>query len=180
MKRTAILAVALALVLSSCDESEDMKVELEANSIAILAAEASLVAAVKAQNAQNLTIAQITTMDQAWVAGTATALVTAVTTGPCADKLRVMKAAKVSYREMFLMDNKGALVCAAEKPTDYYQGDEAKWQSSFNAGAGRTYIAPPAFDASANATLTQISVPVKDGSTTIGVLMVGVDASQLD
>jgi hypothetical protein len=176
----SIVIGCLLLSLAACEESEDMKIEREANTIAVLAVEASLVAAVKAQNSQNLTLAQIMTMDQAWVAGTAPALVQAVITGACADKLRVMKAANDAYAEMFLMDNKGALVCAAEKPSDYYQGDEEKWTMSFNGGAGRTYIAAPAFDASANATLVQISVPVKDGTTTVGAMTVGVNAAKLD
>jgi hypothetical protein len=180
MKRTVSLSLALALAFASCDESADMKVEREANTVAMLAVEASLVAAVKVQNAQNLTVAQIIALDQAWVAGTAPALVQAVTTGACADKLRVMLTANDAYAEMFLMDNKGALVCAAAKPTDYYQGDEDKWTKSYNGGAGRIYIAPPAFDASANATLVQISAPVKDGTTTVGVMMVGVDTDKLD
>lgn len=175
-----LLIGCLALSLAACEETEDMKLEREANSIAVLAVEASLVAAVKAQNAQNLTLAQIMASDEAWVAGGAGPLVQAVITGPCADKVRVMKTANAAYAEMFLMDNQGALVCAAEKPTDYYQGDEDKWKLSFNNGAGRTFIDAPRFDASANATLVQISVPVREGSTTIGAMTVGVNTDNLD
>lgn len=175
-----ILIGCLAASLAACEESSDLKIEREANTIAVLAVEGTLVAAVKAQNAQNLTLAQIMASDEAWVAGNASALVQAVITGPCADKLRVMKAANDAYAEMFLMDTKGALVCAAAKPSDYYQGDEDKWKLSFNGGAGRTFIDVPRFDASANTTLVQISVPVKDGSTTVGAMTVGVDVSKLD
>lgn len=175
-----VLIGCMAVCLLACEESSDMKIEREANTIAVLAVEGSLVTAVKAQNAQNLTLAQIMASDAAWVAGSAGVLVQAVITGPCADKLRVMKAANDAYVEIFLMDNKGALVCAAEKPSDYYQGDEDKWKLSFNGGAGRTFIDVPRFDASANATLVQISVPVKDGSTTVGAMTVGVDVNKLD
>jgi hypothetical protein len=107
------------------------------------------------------------------MAGKNDALVKQMTTGACADHLRDL-AKKAGYGESFVMDNQGALVCATEKTSDYWQGDEPKWSRAFNGGNGTTFIDRPRFDNSAHTYLAQISVPVIDGGKTIGVVMAGV------
>src|SRR5206468_10715851 len=101
------------------------------------------VAAVSAQNNQQRTMTEITRRDDAWMAGKAEPLIKEMTTGPCADRLRALTATSPVYGETFLMDNQGALVCANQRTTDYWQGDEAKWQRSFNKGSGGVFIDRP-------------------------------------
>ncbi len=72
------------------------------------------------------------------------------------------------------MDNQGALVCATEKTSDDWQGDEPKWIKAFNNGHGTTFIDRPRFDSSAHEYLAQISVPIIDAGKTIGVITAGV------
>ncbi|HEV7767329.1 MAG TPA: hypothetical protein VGQ76_20170, partial [Thermoanaerobaculia bacterium] len=137
------------------------------------------VAAVKAQNAKRVSAAQVKTLDEQWFAGTNETLVKQVTTGPCADQLRSLIAGSAAHGETFVMDNQGALVCATAKTSDYWQGDEAKWQRAFNEGKGSVFIDRPKFDDSSSQRLAQISVPVLDKGIAIGTITVGVATEKL-
>jgi hypothetical protein len=77
------------------------------------------------------------------------------------------------------MDDQGALVCATAKTSDYWQGDEAKWQRAFNGGKGDVFIDRPKFDESAGARIAQISVPVMENGRAIGAVTVGVAIEKL-
>ena len=77
------------------------------------------------------------------------------------------------------MYNQGALVCATQRTTDYWQGDEAKWTRTFNGGNGTLFIDRPKLDESAKVRLAQISLPVVENGKTIGVITVGVNIDRL-
>ena len=138
-----------------------------------------LVAAVKAQNAKRVPAATVKSHDEQWAAGKAEALVKQVTTGPCADHLRTLIAGGTAHGETFVMDDQGALVCATAKTSDYWQGDEAKWQRAFNEGKGAVFIDRPKFDDSSAQRLAQISVPVLDKGVAIGAITVGISIDKL-
>jgi hypothetical protein len=138
-----------------------------------------LVAAVKAQNAKRVSAAQVKALDEQWAAGKAADLVKQVIAGPCADRLRTLLSASAALGETFVMDNQGAIVCATAKTSDYWQGDEAKWQRAFNDGKGAVFIDRPKFDDSSAQRLAQISVPVLDGDSAIGAITVGVAVEKL-
>ncbi|WP_197466328.1 MULTISPECIES: hypothetical protein [unclassified Oleiphilus] len=78
------------------------------------------------------------------------------------------------------MDNQGANVAMTNKTSDYWQGDEAKWQESFKDGAGAVHIGDVEFDESAQAYLVQVSVPVMDGGTAIGAITIGINLDDLE
>ncbi|HUP60490.1 MAG TPA: hypothetical protein VNA69_08755 [Thermoanaerobaculia bacterium] len=90
--------------------------EAEAANIRAWGSDPALVAAVKAQNAKRVPLAQIQSLDEQWKAGNAAALVKQVTSGPCADRLRALVGE--TYSETFVMDDQGALVCATAKTSD--------------------------------------------------------------
>lgn len=139
----------------------------------------AIVAAVKAQNAKRVTLAQVKSLDEQWAAGKAETLVKQVTTGTCADHLRKLVAGNAGYGETFLMDDQGALVCATAKTTDYWQGDEAKWQRAYSDGKGEVFIDRPKFDDSSSQRLAQISVPVLDNGAAIGAITIGISVDKL-
>jgi hypothetical protein len=139
----------------------------------------AIVAAVKAQNAKRVTAAQVKSLDEQWSAGKAETLVKQVTTGACADHLRKLVTGNAGYGETFLMDNQGALVCATAKTTDYWQGDEAKWQRAFSDGKGEVFIDRPKFDDSSSQRLAQISLPVLDNGAAIGAITIGISVDKL-
>ena len=151
----------------------------EAEKLRALGREPVVVTAVKAQNAKKLTLAAIKDADERWMAGNDAALVKQVTTGACADRLRVIAAANPAYDESFAMDSQGAIVCATAKTSDYWQGDEAKWERAYAGGKGGVFIDRPKFDDSAKARIAQISVPVMDGERAIGAITVGIIIEEL-
>lgn len=164
--------------LSAAAQSADAiqkSLQTQAAAIESWGSDKELVAAVRAQNARRTPMSEIERIDKGWIAGGEAALVKQLTTGPCADRLRALIATHPSFGETMLIDDQGALVCASQRTSDYYQGDESKWQRSFDGGRGAVFIDRPRFDASAAENLAQISVPVLDSGHVIGVLTVGVD-----
>lgn len=173
------LTVLLALVLATSSfaqsaETMQKQLDAEAQKLRAWGSDPVLVAAVKAQNAKHVPLDTIKQRDAQWSAGKAADLVKQVTTGPCADHLRQLVAGNAAYGETFLMDDQGAIVCATVKTSDYWQGDEAKWERAFNKGQGNVFIDRPRFDESAASRLAQISVPVMDKEAAIGAITIGV------
>jgi len=79
--------------------------------------------------------------------------------------------------EIFVMDNQGAVVGENNMTSDYWQGDEAKWQNSYKGGKGGVDAGKVEFDKSANANLQQVSLPViAKGGKIIGAITFGVKA----
>ena len=148
----------------------------EAAKLSSWAAEKSIVEAVRRQNAKAVPLAEVKRIDAEWTAGKAEAQVRETTTGACADRMRVLVAADGRYGETFVTDANGAIVCATQRTSDYWQGDETKWSRAFNDGA---FIDRPKLDESAKARLAQISLPVTENGKTIGVLTVGVNVDRL-
>ena len=179
MRPLAALPLLALLALPGCasDDATDAvrtRLEAEAAKLAGWGNDPVLVAAVRDQNRQQLALAEIQRRDRIWPTDTGQVLITAATTGACADRLRELAATGPLYGEMLVMDNKGALVCATSRTSDYYQGDEDKFTRSFDDGEGDTFVDTPKLDESAAEQLAQISLPVRDGESVIGALTVGV------
>ena len=138
-----------------------------------------LVKEIKAQNAQKMTLAEIQTIDKDWTDGGELQRVNRLQTNACSQRLKELIGSHPAFGESFAMDNQGANVCMTNKTSDFWQGDEAKWQKSFNGGKGTVFIDQPKYDTSAKAILAQVSVAVFDGDETIGAITVGVNTSLL-
>jgi hypothetical protein len=151
------------------------RLDTEAVKLKAWTQDAAILTAVKAQNDQHLALTEIKTRDEAWITGKNEALVKQMTTGACADRLRQLIAGSAVYGEVFVMDNQGALVCANQRTSDYWQGDEAKWTRSFNDGKGAVFIDRPRLDESTKEHLAQISLPILVSGKAIGAITVGID-----
>ncbi len=88
------------------------------------------------------------------------------------DELRKLQASFSDHIELFVTDEHGALIASTVRTSDYYQADEAWWQSAWNQGAGAIYIGQPEFDDNMRADALAIAVPIYDpaSSRAIGVL----------
>ncbi len=136
---------------------------------------------VKAQNAKNVTLAQIQALDQQWTkAEDELPLQKEKLTNDCAKEgKRVAEDLKVAT-ELFVMDNQGANVGQNELTSDYWQGDEPKWAKSYNAGKGGIDISDRKFDKSANAEDQKISLPIIDANgDVVGSICVGLKADKI-
>ena len=169
-----LLVLAAACASDGAEDAVRTRLEGEAAKLAGWGNDPVLVTAVREQNRQQLALAEIQRRDRIWPTDTGKVLITAATSGACADRLRALAATDPLYGEMLVMDNKGALVCATSPTSDYYQGDEDKLTRSFNDGEGDTFVDTPRLDESAAEQLAQISLPVRDGESVIGALTVGV------
>jgi hypothetical protein len=134
-----------------------------------MAADPDLLAAVKARNATPESDEEIQRKDREWVANPKAPLRKALTTSPCAQRLRDLTRDDPFVVEAILMDAHGANVCVSVETTDYWQGDEAKFQRTYLEGRP-VFVDEPSFDASAGVYAIQLSVLVKDGAAKVGAL----------
>ncbi|MCB9942379.1 MAG: hypothetical protein H6851_01970 [Geminicoccaceae bacterium] len=99
-------------------------------------------------------------------------------------KILVQRKAESGSRitEMFLMDDRGLNVGQSDITSDYWQGDEAKWQKTYQAGADAMFIDDIEFDDSTEMFQSQVSVSVADPETgkAIGAITVGLNIEQLE
>ncbi|WP_417280461.1 hypothetical protein [Celeribacter sp.] len=155
--------------------------------IAELVQEPAILGAIRAQNerTQGLTEAEIIDLDQQWraqVGETDHPMVDAVVQGAVAERLlhKIARAGGV-IAEIFVMDAQGLNVVAAAATSDYWQGDEAKFQNSFGVGKDGMEIGEIEFDASIGISQAQVSATIVDPATgePIGAVTVGVVADLL-
>ncbi len=125
-------------------------------------------------NKKNISMEKIKIIDKAWIAGKQTELIKSLQENDAGRFLRSKVEHSLVYTEAFLCGNKGAVVGLFPKTTDYWQGDEDKFIESYGNGKGRIFYGPLSFDESTQTYAVQISVPVNDWNTTIGVLIVGI------
>ena len=77
------------------------------------------------------------------------------------------------------MDKNGANVCVSKETSDYWQGDEAKFQKTFGASKD-VFVDEPSFDQSTNVYAIQLSVVVRDAGKKVGALTLGLRVSKQD
>ena len=83
--------------------------------------------------------------------------------------------------EVFIMDNRGLNVAQSVETSDYWQGDEAKWQETYGSDGGDLHIAEIEFDDSTGFYQTQASMPIFDPQTKekIGAVTFGINVQGL-
>ncbi len=92
--------------------------------------------------------------------------------------VETFKNSKNYYSEVFLADDRGALVAAYPLTSDYWQGDEEKWTTVVQKGRP-SYISAMTFDESSQSNIVQLSVPVMHETSVVGVLVVGIRLSHI-
>jgi hypothetical protein len=124
---------------------------------------------VQAKNDLHEPSTEVQKRDGRWRAGGEVALRKEMTTGPCAERLRALIKQDPFVLEVILMDAQGALVCATTETSDYWQGDEPKWQKPVKGGLD-AYVDEPAYDESTQAYALQLSVPLQRAGSRIGAI----------
>jgi len=84
------------------------------------------------------------------------------------------KAPNGAVTEIFVMDGWGWNVGQTGGTSDFYQGDEAKWQKPFT---GKVDVSDPEEDD--GAMVSQVSMPIKDGGKIVGAVTVGVNVDKV-
>ncbi|MGF1554200.1 MAG: hypothetical protein ACFBWO_17110 [Paracoccaceae bacterium] len=83
--------------------------------------------------------------------------------------------------EIILMDRYGLNVAISDPTSDYYQGDEAKYQQTYLVGPGAVHVSEVEFDESTGLDQTQVSMTVidPDNGTPIGAVTFGINLNVL-
>jgi hypothetical protein len=147
----------------------------------------TVIQAVKAQNAKHagLSQADIDNMDKDWIAQTdagSKPMIDAVLGNALSQFLQQQQgAAGGVVTEIFVMDNRGLNVGQSEITSDYWQGDEAKWQKTYQAGANALFIDEVEMDESTQAFQSQLSMSIVDPASgeVIGAITVGINIDAL-
>jgi hypothetical protein len=144
-----------------------------------IARDAAIHAAVAASNAVAEPIEQIRRRDAYWTANPRDPLRQTIVQAPCSGKVREMVKDDGLVVEAFVMNDRGTLVCSVAETSDYWQGDEAKWQRTFVDGKD-AFVEEPAFDASSGKYAIQVSVPIAEGGKRIGAVTLTLKLNRLD
>jgi hypothetical protein len=147
--------------------------------------EPAILNAIIAQNAAHagLSQAEIDDLDARWRSELSRAdrpMIEAQLSNPLSLYLKGrQRAAEGLITEIFVMDNRGLNVGQSDITSDYWQGDEAKWQKSFR--TGHLHIDEPDRDDSTQLMQSQASLPIRDPASgaVIGAITVGVNLDAL-
>ncbi|MGJ3263832.1 MAG: hypothetical protein ACFE0R_11415 [Salinarimonas sp.] len=146
----------------------------------------AIVSAIVAQNARTaaLTEAEILELDKQWRAEVDAAerpLVSEVMGNALSDVLtRMRDEAGGVFTEIFVMDARGLNVGQSDLTSDYWQGDEAKWQKTFLVGPDAVFVDEIEVDESTQALQSQVSLSIADESgAPVGAITLGVDVDAL-
>ncbi|OWV71745.1 hypothetical protein ATY76_31320 [Rhizobium sp. R339] len=146
----------------------------------------AIVDALKAQDAANanLSATDIDALDKKWraeVDGSDHSMIDGVLGNALSKFLQDKKAASGGkITEIFVMDAKGLNVGQSDVTSDYWQGDEAKFQKSFGAGKDAVFIDEIEKDESTQTLQSQASVTISDhNGTPIGAITIGVNVDAL-
>jgi hypothetical protein len=143
-----------------------------------IAADPVVVKAIQVQNSKKMTMDAIKKLDTEWMAATGvTPMMKPYLENKCAEALKKYITELPAIVEAFAMDDQGGLVCTVYRTTDYWQGDEAKWQKSFLPNA--EFIDKAMFDESSQTYSVQVSLPVTDHGHPIGAITIGLGLDKL-
>jgi hypothetical protein len=101
-----------------------------------IARDSSIHAAVSASNASVESPDLVHRRDALWSANLRDPLRQAIVQAPCSAKVREMVKDDPLVVEAFVMNDRGTLVCSMIETSDYWQGDESKWQRTFRRRQG--------------------------------------------
>ncbi len=164
----------------AAEKAPQKVIDLANSSLVAYGQEPIIVQAVKEENANGKTLAEIKALDEEWKRTPGVAdYMKALIVSECGKYVNKIITSKPWIAEIFVMDNQGANVAMTDKTSDYWQGDEAIFIQSFKNSQGTIYISNVEFDDSTQAYVAKVSIPVKDGEKAIGVITFSIDVNKL-
>ena len=188
--KTAAAIAAASLIsgaaLAAGDHEAPMRALAKSGAVGWLS-DPAVIGAIKAQNGKTAGLSEdeIVKMDKQWrteVKGSGGALIDGVLKNALSDFLKKVKAgSQGKFTEIFVMDGKGLNVGQSDVTSDYWQGDEAKWQKTYPAGPGAVHISKVEMDESTQTLQSQLSLPIIDpaDNKVIGAVTIGVNVEAL-
>lgn len=193
-KRVRFIAAAglvLCLVPTASSRAGDIHVEpvtayIDAN-IRAWIEEPVIIRTLKNQNASHahLTQAEIDALDATWrteFASDSRPLIDTVIGNPLSHFLKDRQVASGGViTEILVIDAKGLSVGESEVSSDYWQGDEAKWQKTYMTGSTVLFVDAVEKDESTQTLQSQASLTVFDPQTgqRLGAITIGINLDAL-
>lgn len=142
----------------------------------------AVVAAIIAQNetTANYSDEQVAELDTLWQSGTSEGrqFIDGVWNNALSEQLKGYKNQSPElFSEIFVVDVRGLNVGQSNITSDYFQGDEAKWQVPNQ--TGEIHFGDVEFDESSQTYLSQVSAPIMHEGAFIGTITVGVNVEGL-
>lgn len=194
-KMSAIMSMfwtAFALTQSIPAMADEQEIKDKAKSfaeseVANWVTDVDVVTALNAANAANKNYdqAKIDELDLQWraeVGAAAHPLIDMVLATPASSKAKSWcDGSGGLVTEVIIMDDKGLNIGICDPTSDYWQGDEAKFQKSFGAGAGAIFVDEVEQDGSSQKFQVQTSMTIVDPANgqPIGAITIGLDAEGL-
>ncbi len=179
------LSLGLSSAASNADEISDSLVEMAKNEVQNWLNNEVVWSHVKAQNSKSIGLSdsEIITLDKQWRAETSASrrpLINKVLASGLSSYLSTVKEKSAGvYTEIFVMDSVGLNVGQSDVTSDYWQGDEAKWQKTYQAGANAIHIGDVEMDESSQQLQVQLSLPVVENGRVIGAVTIGINVDAL-
>lgn len=191
MRPIAAILMMLCLCSSEIMASEEFdadSIKKVRQQITALLEHPSIIESTRSQNDRNVGITEdeIIALDQAWrketKSGTGEMIEKSLASPASRYLQQQISDAKGLFTEIIIMDEHGLNVAQSSVTSDYWQGDEAKWQKTYLIGPDAVDISDVEFDESSMTYQVQISVSLVDPGLqkVIGAATVGVDAELLD
>lgn len=142
--------------------------------------------AIEAQNARYAGLAQadIDALDAQWRKEHETEaqpLISAILSNPVSSYLTRVQAQSIGlYTEIFVMDDHGLNVGQSNISSDFWQGDEAKWQKTFQVGPRAVFIDEPEFRDDVGIWVVQVNLAIGSADASIGAATFEVNLTELD
>lgn len=128
--------------------------------------------------------AKIDALDKQWRAereSTDQPLITAVLSSPLSGYLTRIQANSLGlYSELFVIDAKGLNAGQSAVTSDYWQGDEAKWQKTFAVAPDAVFIDKPEFHKGTGTWRAQINLTLAKDGRAAGSITVEVNLTELE
>lgn len=186
MFRTLILAAPVMMAATfaqAVDAPPAMKAFVETDVMA-WAQSPEVINAIRAQNTDTADLGQgdIDALDTQWRAEVSMAdrpLIESVMGAPLSSFLSgQVDGSEGRINELFVMDQHGLNVASSGVTSDYWQGDEAKFQKTYSVGPDAIFVDEIEFDESTQSYLGQVSISISDPDTgeVIGAMTIGLNA----
>lgn len=190
MKRTTRLvagALMLGATVAQANEFEPAMRSYLETEVMEWASDPVIVGRLRDQNTAHAALSQgdINTMDTRWrkeVGAASSPTIDSVLNNDASAFLRDQVTNSTGIiSEVFIMDEHGLNAAASDVTSDYWQGDEAKFQKTYGMGPDAVHFGEVEFDESSQSFQAQVSVTIRDPGTgeAIGAMTIGLNAEAL-
>jgi hypothetical protein len=107
-------------------------------------------------------------------------LITAVLSSPLSNYLtRIQARSRGLYTEIFVMDAKGLNAGQSAITSDFWQGDEGKWQKTFQVGPEAIFIDEIEINEDTGTENAQVNLSIAQDGQVVGAITVEVNVTEL-